>query len=496
MDAWHENSSVVSLNHERDRRWWLWGMAVAALLALVVSLAWVAGSDDTSVAPPDDSSSPTPAASVGTTTAAPTSSPTSAPVSTTAATPSPESAPVTLSTVVGPVVPTSAPVDLSEWVADQATAGRSVIGFEAGEGTGATLVRASAPTDPTDSMVAVLLADRSVVGLPFESTYLSLSGAVYGLGDRVAVIRRDQHELSVWAYSPVERSWAEAPPIGIESEHAGDARSVDGMILVPWSVMAQRPSDQFYVPVEQGGARVGSDLQVQTMATPPDGILMTWTSHAGPRAFLMGLDVGCGCTDPLMSPWMYDANEDAWTEIDDPQWAKCAGECVWAQPHEFGDPGLEEVVGDSVVKLVADGSIGALDVTTLTWRRLDDPPFDLRFRNRSAGDRWIVSVPYDEQADEATTIGVLDVQSGMWLTYEILEDAPAQSWEFKQTPAGLVLRGDDLETGTSTWLRVDGNGIPHVATEADRTSWDAALAGGSYATYDADQLLTTLADAS
>jgi hypothetical protein len=487
-DAWHDRDVVAPTEFARPRgrrSWWIGASAAAVLTALVGGLAWVADRDDSRVTAPIDAAPTTPQS---TTPPSSTASPTTAADTTPSTTPPGSSA---------------AGTGLVAWVAAQAAAGRTELSIEPGEATSASLLSARG-ADPEHYTATVLLADGSMADFPFPVTSRTLASELLGLGERVAVLRRDGGPLALWALDPQARTWSEAPPLGLGEHTANwvEAVALDGSVLVPTTTRVRRESDGFYEVTAARGARVGTDLTVSPIAEPPPGIPMSWTSVAGGKALLMGLDTNAGMEDPLRSPWAYDLASDTWKEVSDPEWLVCpAPDCTWSQPHEYGDAWIELMTPHGLVLTLPDSSIGVLDPVSLTWRRLDDPPFastppyeSLTYRSQYlAGNRWIVSVPYGiPPGDRASpTVGVLDVVEGTWRTFELWEGEAAIGWVQKRTARALVLAPDPRATTALPSLAIDvTTGEPRIATDDDLAAARSLLAGS----FTADELLAILGD--
>lgn len=243
----------------------------------------------------------------------------------------------------------------------------------------------------------------------------------------------------------------------------------------------QSSTSSLFEPAFRRGALIEPDGMVVAMTLPPDGIPITTTSTAGGKMFRLGLDTASGDQEPLAAPWAFDPATNTWAEIAAPDWmGDCEFECTWGQPHERGDVAFEVSTSTGVARITPDGTLGFLDAATLTWRRLDDPPFPLTYRQQvPVSDRWIVSMPYGESYDEtaSTDVGVLDLESGTWHRYGLLTGPLPTVWESASTTAGFVFQPVADDDQTSPWLVVNPTtGVPTIAGDDAIAAMTAQIA--------------------
>jgi len=205
-------------------------------------------------------------------------------------------------------------------------------------------------------------------------------------------------------------------------------------------------------------------LSVRPIASPPDGVPISWTSTSGKYVMRLGEDPGDGTNPPLTDLWGYDTATDQWSAVATPAWSECPNmtSCAWLAPHESGDRFLEVVTDRRIVKMLPDGTIGVYDpgvddwsgqrtVNPHSWTRLDDAPFALATPSTAlAGQHSVVVAPVRApfnpgEEDEFGLIGTLDLRSGTWVTTRLDVDDTVFRWELRGQGDRILVAPLDAE---------------------------------------------------
>ncbi len=404
-----------------------WG--IGALVALAVLGASACGSDGDGV-----DATTAPASTAARTTEAPPSTATEttlAPSTTETAEPS---------TTAEPADPG---VSLEEWIAEQEAAGREHGYTIGGDGTDAEVIVAYSLGQPTDVDGGLLFADGRVIDLP-EGISTTRSPSISGLGGRPVVLSPVDGTYRLWQLSSDDRTWSAPIDLGVFD----DSQTLPYVALLGDRLVVANQSihdvgNGFYEPDRFEGVVVNDSLEIAPMSPPPPKQFLWVTSTVGTHALMLGLDSAADANAPLTQPWDYDVTTDTWTAIPIPDWLECGTGCSWNAPHEMGDWYLEVIVGESVVKLLPDGSIATYTPDTQTWTRLDDAPFALTGPSVAVvGDQLAVAplfmdfggeVPPGLEVNEPGTVGALDLATGTWTSTTVdVGDIPEmgyQLWE-------------------------------------------------------------------
>jgi hypothetical protein len=455
----------------------------AVLLVGMGTFVALRGTDD----PGDLATQPDP--TVPTTPAEP--SPTSPSVPEPTPTTTPEPTPTTIPTTV----PGNAQVE--EWLDGQRADGRTLVYRAAGDGTSAFGLVAQ-PTDGDDAAGIIVLPDGSTVVIPDEVvTGMWSTMRVHGLGDSVAVVSQvfpsaspdpvtvpvDLHLLD-----PATGEWTAGPELALDRGLGQGLHvlSVDGSLIVGRSVWDELEDFSAVPSPDRAGVIVRPDLTVEPVATPPEGVQMSWTSAFDRWAFNFGYEPGALNYSSYTQPWKLDVAGNEWSPVMLPEWYACEPGfgCEWVTPHESGDRFLEVVTDRGVLKRLPDGTVGIYDPASDAWTQMDDAPFALALPAVALlGDRVVVApmrAPYTvEEQDEFGQVGVLDVSTGTWSVerFDIVEDD--SRWELRTDATGVIAqpvpidpvdtldldRSFALDAGSADWR-------PTNRADADR--WTAA----------------------
>lgn len=353
--------------------------------------------------------------------------------------------------------------DLAGWVADQIAAGRTQGQAIEGQGTDAWIIA-------VEGDARVVLEDGSLVELPAD---LATSGypSLVGFGDYTALFVWDDSTPVLWLLNRSTGRWAKGPELGLEvpPSHRHYPVPLGDSVLVHREEALDR-GDGIYLPTDQQGVLVSPSLELTPMAPPPDGLFIDFTSIIGSHALVLGNDTGGGDSLPLLQPWDFDAASNSWTPVPTPAWLACNDPCTWNSPHEYGDPFLEAVTGQGVVKLLPDGSVGLYQPDSHQWRQLDTPAFTPTTPETVLLDGDLLVVANQDPAPPVAdrpfgTVGVLDVTTGHWETAALIDSTvlPAiiGGWDAVGDGAtavlGLADQVDGLQprfaydVGTRTW---------------------------------------------
>jgi hypothetical protein len=242
--------------------------------------------------------------------------------------------------------------------------------------------------------------------------------------------------------------------------------------------------EQTPVEYEQWGEMISPEGIVTRMAEPPADTPIGFTNDAGGRAFLLGYDTVAQVTPDLPAPVVFDPAINTWAIVPTPDWVNCTGGspdgCWWGARHEFPDPHVFGTTPAGIVAWLPDGTYGLLDPTTLTWRRMDDPPIALPGPIVAAvgDDRWVALPGPTGELPETQSIGVaawLDLVAGTWTTQQIVAPSgltPPVWWEPRWWGDALLLGYDSDEIGNPPLVAIDlSTGETRAPTEDELTAW-------------------------
>ena len=223
---------------------------------------------------------------------------------------------------------------------------------------------------------------------------------------------------------------------------------------------------------------LGFDGAVTLMADPPADTPIRFTTDAGGRAMLLGLDTVADMSADLPAPIAFDPATNLWVPVPAPDWLTCGDGCWWGDRHEYADPQFFRTTPAGVVARLPDASYGLLDPVALTWRRMDDPPIALPGPLvASVGDDRVVALPSPpyEGLQDLGVAAWLDLTSGRWTIQQIADTtgwiAPVW-WEPRWWGDVLLLGADSDEVGNPPIAAIDlTTGEVRPPTAADLAAW-------------------------
>ncbi len=310
-----------------------------------------------------------------------------------------------------------------------------------------------------------MLPDGQVV----DSPNTSYGWGFVSVGDRPVIPDVDDRGLPVlWLLDPATGTWSNGPDLGLGQVTGGapgiepfQQFVVDGSLLIVVNSYVRGNDDVLSPAPDRRGVVLHPDLTVTPIATPPDGVPMSWSSVSGSKALqLFTANGGADTLAPVPGQWAYDVATDTWTQIPAPDWFACSDppRCGWIGPFEMGDLSLEVATDRGVVVRIPDGSVGRYDQAADTWTRLDDAPFPPALpRTIVMGDQVLVA-PMRGFDNDYGLVGVVDVRSGAWSTYRIEFPADLQaeiaswfdaSWEIRTDGKVVMLAPTIVQRGTN-----------------------------------------------
>jgi hypothetical protein len=180
----------------------------------------------------------------------------------------------------------------------------------------------------------------------------------------------------------------------------------------------------------------------------------------------------------------FDPTTNTWSIVPTPEWVDCtdrsSDDCRWGARHEFPDPHVFRTTPAGIVAWLPDGTYGLLDPTTLTWRRMDDPPIALPGPVVAAvGNDRLVALPGPTgETPEAQSIGTaawLDLVSGTWTTQQILDPTGLSApvwWEPRWWGDVLLLGYDSDEVDNPPLVAIDlTTGETRSPTPDESSAW-------------------------
>lgn len=385
-----------------------------------------------------------------------------------------------------------------EWLVDQRSNGADQAMVPQGWSTReAMVVIAFATTPRTRGDLVVALADGRAASLPSSMQALlppaadripNLHVSTVPGGPVLVMVADDGVTVTASRLDPATLTWTDLT--GLSPVVPGERLTVftagDHTLVV--HTLVPDFSEQTPVAYEQWGEMISPGGIVTRMADPPADTPISFTNDAGGRAFLLGYDTVAQMTPDLPAPVVFDPTVNTWSVVPTPEWVNCADAsadgCRWGDRHEFPDPYVFRTTPAGIVTWLPDGTYGLLDPTSLTWRRMDDPPIALPGPIVVAvGDDRLVALPGPTGATpETQSIGVaawLDLVSGTWTTQQLVDPSgltPPVWWEPRWWGDVLLLGYDSDQVGNPPRLAIDlSTGETRAPTQDELTAWPGLI---------------------
>jgi hypothetical protein len=381
-----------------------------------------------------------------------------------------------------------------EWLTDQRAKGLDQVIVPSGWSTREAIVVTAFTTTPRPrGDLVVALADGRVATLPTtmqavlppDADRLPQLQLTRLAGDPLLVLVADDGVTVVASQlDPDTLTWTDLTGLSplvngerLEMYTAGDhALAVHRLVPV---VFDQTPNE-----IEQWGELISPDGTVTRLSDPPEDTPIWFTNDAGGRAFLLGFDTAAQVEPDLPAPVAFDPVTNSWTVVPAPEWVDCTDGCWWGDRHEFPDPQFFRTTPAGIVAWLPGGTYGLLDPTTLTWRRMDDPPIPLPGPIVVAvGNDRLMALPGPTGAmPDTQSVGIaawLDLTSGTWSTQQIIDPAgrtPPVWWEPRWWGDVVLLGYDSDEVGNPPLVAIDlSTGETRAPTQDELTAWPALI---------------------